>query len=216
MDGAQVAVFEQMYHERFGGFLERLYRLALPAIEEVSVGGAHLESDLAYLASVSMGRRTKRYLHLRLQNLRGGRKGVLEAGGRLFAGSGGFRGALPSPVYSGGLCGFRRRLLKKKGGEDDLLAHFSKVQGPAVEAWANSASFSSREYQPCAAPLLRREAFGVPTVFLEVLPPIEGRPPFFLRLRGTAPVVRLPVCCFWPAIAPGAGWRTQLGRRARF
>ena len=40
-------------------------------------------------------------------------------------------------------------------------------------------------------------------VFREVLPPVEGRAAFFLRPRGTAPVVRLAVCCFWPAIAPG-------------
>ena len=57
--------------------------------------------------------------------------------------------------------------------------------------------------QPCAAPLFRLEAFGVPIVFREVLPPVEGRAAFFLRPRGTAPVVRLAVCCFWPAIAPG-------------
>ena len=39
-------------------------------------------------------------------------------------------------------------------------------------------------------------------VFREVFPPVEDRPPFFLRPMGTAPEVRLAVCCFWPAIAP--------------
>ena len=38
-------------------------------------------------------------------------------------------------------------------------------------------------------------------VFREVFPPVDGFP-LFLRPRGTALVVRLAVCCFWPAIAP--------------
>lgn len=60
--------------------------------------------------------------------------------------------------------------------------------------------FGGGRHRPCAAPLFRLEAFGVPILFRDVLPPVEGRAPFFLRPRGTAPVVRLAVCCFWPAI----------------
>ena len=41
-----------MYHERFGGFLERLYGLALPA-QGLAVDGNEIETDLADLSSVS-------------------------------------------------------------------------------------------------------------------------------------------------------------------
>lgn len=51
--------------------------------------------------------------------------------------------------------------------------------------------------------------YGVPMVFREVFPPVEDRPPFFLRPRGTALVVRLAVCCFWPAIAPDVLFRPK-------
>ena len=53
MDGAQVGVFEEMYHECFSGFLERLYGLALPA-QGVTVDGQERETDFAYLDLVSM------------------------------------------------------------------------------------------------------------------------------------------------------------------
>ena len=42
-----------MYHEGFGGFLERLYGLALPA-QGVAVDGKEGETDFADLFSVSM------------------------------------------------------------------------------------------------------------------------------------------------------------------
>ena len=42
-----------MYHERFGGFLERLYGLALPA-QGVAANGNVIDTDLADLCSVSM------------------------------------------------------------------------------------------------------------------------------------------------------------------
>lgn len=42
-----------MYHERFGGFLERLYGLALPA-EGVAVDGNEGDTDFADLFLVSM------------------------------------------------------------------------------------------------------------------------------------------------------------------
>lgn len=42
-----------MYHERFGGFLERLYGLALPA-QGVAVDGNKIQADFADLFSVSM------------------------------------------------------------------------------------------------------------------------------------------------------------------
>ena len=48
VDGAQVRVFEQVHHERLGGFLERLYRLALPA-QGVAVDGEEGETDFADL-----------------------------------------------------------------------------------------------------------------------------------------------------------------------
>ena len=48
VDGAQVGVFEQVYHECFGGFLERLYSLALPA-QGVAADGEEGEANLANL-----------------------------------------------------------------------------------------------------------------------------------------------------------------------
>lgn len=54
-------------------------------------------------------------------------------------------------------------------------------------------------YQP-SAPLLLLDAFDAVLIgFRDVFPPSAGRAPFF-RPRGTAPVVRLAVCSFWPAI----------------
>lgn len=50
VDGAQVAVFEQVYHECFGGFLERLYSLALPA-QGVAADGEEGEADFPNLDS---------------------------------------------------------------------------------------------------------------------------------------------------------------------
>ena len=50
MDGAQVGVFEQVYHECFGGFLERLYSLALPA-QGVAADGEEGEADFPNLDS---------------------------------------------------------------------------------------------------------------------------------------------------------------------
>ena len=52
MDGAKIGVFEQMYHERFGGFLERLYGLALPA-QGIAVRGNEVKTDFTDLISVS-------------------------------------------------------------------------------------------------------------------------------------------------------------------
>ena len=49
MDGAQVGVFEQMYHECFGCLLERLYGLALPA-QGVTVDWEEGETDFANLS----------------------------------------------------------------------------------------------------------------------------------------------------------------------
>lgn len=48
VDGAQVGVLEQMDHERFGGFLQRLYGLALPA-QGVAADGDQGEADFAHL-----------------------------------------------------------------------------------------------------------------------------------------------------------------------
>lgn len=48
VNGAQIAVFEQMHHERFGGLLERLYGLALPA-QGVAADGDLREADFADL-----------------------------------------------------------------------------------------------------------------------------------------------------------------------
>ena len=109
MDGAQVGVFEQVYHECFGGFLERLYSLALPA-QGVAADGEEGETDLAnlqlyQLESVTQG-------DGRFDHLRGGRMGVSAVVGRLSAGSDESLGGRPCRVCSGGPCGLLLRLYK--------------------------------------------------------------------------------------------------------
>ena len=57
--------------------------------------------------------------------------------------------------------------------------------------------FLEKRHQSCAAPLVCLEAFRVPVQqSCQVFPPVETRPPIFLRPGGTTPVVRLPVCYF--------------------
>lgn len=46
MDGTEVRVFEQMYHECFAGFLESLYGLRLPA-EGLAAGRDKRKGDFA-------------------------------------------------------------------------------------------------------------------------------------------------------------------------
>lgn len=48
MDGAEVRVLEEMHHEGFGGLLEGLYGLALPA-EGLAVDWEEGEADFADL-----------------------------------------------------------------------------------------------------------------------------------------------------------------------
>lgn len=141
-------------------------------------------------------RKIKHIGHIGDGDSRGGRMGVSAVGGRLSAGSGGSLGGQRCRACSGEPCGWHLHLLK--GHVSAIVAKYR----PAAEGGSISASMLGGRHQPCTPPLFRLEAFGVPRVFRDVLPPVEGRAPFFLRPRGTAPVVRLAVCCFWPAIAP--------------
>lgn len=107
MDGAQVGVFEQVYHECLGGFLEGLYGLALPA-QGVAVDGEEGETDFANLESMLTG---KSHVDVMVKrNSQGGKRGVSEVAGRLSAGNGGFLGGPPCRVCSGGACGWHLRL----------------------------------------------------------------------------------------------------------
>ncbi len=124
--------------------------------------------------------------------------GVSGAVGRWSVGSDGFLGGQPCRVCSGEPCGWHLRL------EKDMSAQLVESTASLQKDGLLRALILGGRHQPCAAALFRLEAFGVPRLFREVFPPMEGRAPFFLRPRGTAPVVRLAVCCFWPAIAPEA------------
>ena len=121
--------------------------------------------------------------------------GASGVGGRSSAGSGGFPARQRCRVCSGELCGWCLHLYEEVSG---IVGKCGLLQKDGRCRFY----FCVGMHQPCAAPIFRLGVFGAAMLFRDVFPPVEGRPPFFLRPRGTALVVRLAVCCFWPAIAP--------------
>lgn len=78
MYGAEIGIFEQVHHERFGGFLQRLDGLGLPT-EGLAAGGDEGQGDFADLADCLLA--SGGTIHGveeegKAKDIRGGRKAV--------------------------------------------------------------------------------------------------------------------------------------------